>query len=39
MQNGYDLIFDVYRVDTFDTQKQILCSVPNDVSKTESLEI
>lgn len=29
----------VYRVDTVDTQEQILCSVPNDVSKTESLEI
>lgn len=28
----------IYRADTFDTQEQILGSVPNDVSKTESLK-
>ena len=28
----------IYRVDTFDTQGEILGSVPNDVSKTESLK-
>ena len=28
----------IYRADTFDTQEQILGSVPHDVSKTESLK-
>lgn len=28
----------IYRVDTFDTKGEILGSVPNDVSKTESLK-